>query len=56
MDCVAIIVHDPTNFCTHCFEHFAIAIIVLVQAQTHEDFGNDGTPTPFLSFVVFLCF
>jgi hypothetical protein len=61
MDCVAIIVHDPTNFCTHCFEHFAIAIIfgqlvVFVQAQAHEDFGNDGTPTPFLSFVVFLCF
>jgi hypothetical protein len=61
VDRVAIVVHDPTNFCTHRFEDFVVVIIfgqlvVLIQAQAHEDLGGDDTLTPLLSFVVFLHF
>jgi hypothetical protein len=61
VDCVAIVIHDPTNFCTHCFEDFAIVVIfgqlvVFVQIQAHEDRGSDGTPMSLPSFVVFLHF
>jgi hypothetical protein len=61
VDSVAIVLHDPTNFCTHRFEDFVIAIIfgqlvVLVQTQAHQDLGGDGTPTPLPSFVCFLSF
>jgi hypothetical protein len=61
VDCVAIVIHDPTNFCTHRFEDFAIAVIfgqlvVFIQIQAHEDLGSDGTLMPLPSFIVFLHF
>jgi hypothetical protein len=61
VDSVAIIIHDPTNFCTHCFEDFVVVVIfgqlvVLIQAQAHEDLGGDDIPMPLPSFVVFLRF
>jgi hypothetical protein len=51
VDSVAIIVHDPTNSYTHRFEDFVVVVIfgqliVLIQAQAHEDLGGDDTPTP----------